>query len=877
MEGIEKHLLPTRRKRRRKVVVLHGLGGIGKTQLSIEFARRHQLRFSAVIWLDGRSEDRLRQSITTVASRIPKSQIPESSRRHLPQNTTDIDTAIKDVLAWLSAPENNTWLVVFDNVDKDYRDLQHIPDAYDVKRYIPSADHGSVLITTRLVNLGQLGTPIQVSRVDGEQALAIFKNGYRRDFEGTLLPSCVEGPCKKASLLISAADSAESNRLLGLLDGLPLALAQASTFMRETATSFAEYIEFYKAQWGELMGSHDSSQAPLQEYQNGSVWTTWTISYQAIQQRDKMAANLLLLWACLDNKDLWFELLVPAYRRLRTEECIPEWFRAVASSKLTFTRTVKLLLGYSLVEGTEGLSSYATHPIVHEWAWQMQEEDARAKHRWLSRVIIGMAVPHRSERDFSVTQRRLLPHADRCVGPSLGGITNSYDMQRHSNAAILTFDALHSLGNLYADQGKLGEAEKMYQRALQGKEKALSAEHTSTLQTVNNLGILYRDQGKLGEAEKMYQRALQGREKALGAEHTLTLDTVHNLGLLYVDQGKLGEAEKMYQRALQGYEKALGAEHTSTLETVNNLGSVYKDQGRLGETEKMYQRALQGYEKALGAEHTSTLETINNLGNLYMDQGKLGEAEKMYQRALQGKEKALGTEHTSTLATVGNLGILYRDQGKLGDAEKMYQQALQGYEKALGAEHTLTLQTVNNLGILYRDQGKLGEAEKMYQRALQGYEKALGAEHTSALQTVNNLGILYRDQGKLGEAEKMYQRALQGYEKALGPESVMTYVPALNSFWGLGALFHVVGNFAEARGMYSKALVGYEKVVGHDHRSCQHLREMLSSLDDTANSLLIDTMEDLRHKPEGQSSHFITEKTPSKSKRHKLLRKLGLR
>lgn len=60
------------------------------------------------------------------------------------------------------------------------------------------------------------------------------------------------------------------------------------------------------------------------------------------------------------------------------------------------------------------------------------------------------------------------------------------------------------LGNLCADQGKLAEAEKMYQRALQGYEKALGLEHTSTLAAVNNLGLFYADQGKLDEAEKMY-------------------------------------------------------------------------------------------------------------------------------------------------------------------------------------------------------------------------------------------------------------------------------------------------------------------------------------------------------------------------------------
>jgi tetratricopeptide (TPR) repeat protein len=56
---------------------------------------------------------------------------------------------------------------------------------------------------------------------------------------------------------------------------------------------------------------------------------------------------------------------------------------------------------------------------------------------------------------------------------------------------------------------------------------------------INNLGNLYANQGKLDEAEKMYLRALEGREKALGAEHTLLLETVTNLGNLYLSQGKL--------------------------------------------------------------------------------------------------------------------------------------------------------------------------------------------------------------------------------------------------------------------------------------------------------------------------------------------------
>src|SRR5436305_8645402 len=95
------------------------------------------------------------------------------------------------------------------------------------------------------------------------------------------------------------------------------------------------------------------------------------------------------------------------------------------------------------------------------------------------------------------------------------------------------------------------------------------------------LGLLYRHQSKLVGAEEMCMRALQGSEKALGAEHTSTIDAVNNLGTLYSVQGKLVDAEKMLMRALQRYEKALSAEHTPTLNAVNNLGTLYSVQGKL--------------------------------------------------------------------------------------------------------------------------------------------------------------------------------------------------------------------------------------------------------------------------------------------------------
>ena len=249
--------------------------------------------------------------------------------------------------------------------------------------------------------------------------------------------------------------------------------------------------------------------------------------------------------------------------------------RSMASSKLAFTQTIKLLLGYSLVEGTEGLSSYATHPVVHEWAWHMLEEEGRAEYCWLATVITGEAVPYKSEKEFWVLQRRLLPHADRCVGCDLAEINNSYDKQRNSKADILALAARHSLGNLYADQDKLGEAEKMYQRALDGYEKAWGPDHTSTLATVNNLGLLYVEsrQACRGGEDVSAGAGWKGESMGPGSLHPPLPPSTTWAASFTLIKASMPRREKMYRRALDGKgEQHWGPDHTSTLATVNNLG-----------------------------------------------------------------------------------------------------------------------------------------------------------------------------------------------------------------------------------------------------------------------------------------------------------------
>jgi tetratricopeptide (TPR) repeat protein len=140
---------------------------------------------------------------------------------------------------------------------------------------------------------------------------------------------------------------------------------------------------------------------------------------------------------------------------------------------------------------------------------------------------VGSYVPDHEKHKYWVTQNRLIRHAARCWDMVVKGVVKEDEIAW----------VLRSLADLYSDWGKLDEAEKIYQRALQEYEKVWGPEHISTLNTVNNLGALYADQGKMDEAEKMYQRALQGYEKALGREQVKTyipaLNTLENIAVLY--------------------------------------------------------------------------------------------------------------------------------------------------------------------------------------------------------------------------------------------------------------------------------------------------------------------------------------------------------
>ncbi|KAI0554134.1 kinesin light chain [Xylaria curta] len=686
----------------RRVVVLQGLGGIGKTQLTVAYAKRYRDEYSAIFWLSIKDQSSIQESFTEAAKQILR-QHPNA--KHLNAlNLQHNDEVVNAVKAWLSQPGNTRWLLVYDNYDNPKLGNDTDDATIDINRFLPEAYQGSVIVTTRSpqVNLGHM---IRIRKIesmnDGLQILATTSGRHKLDTD------------------------VDAKVLVKELDGLPLALASAGAYMRRVSIGFADYHRLYKESWARL----HTSAPNLGSYRDRTLCSTWELSYTHIQKEYPLAAHLLRWWAYFDNEDIWFELL-------RLEGAVdPPWIYELAD-EINFNKAMGMLQDYGFVEPHISSSDliesrgYSIHACVHAWSVYVLNSDWDTNLARLSVKCVAERVPPQHDRQYWLLQRRLLSHATVC------------------SAAITDDDdglawAFHKLGDLYADKGKLSEAERMYLRALRGKEKVHGPDHELTLDTVNDLGIVYKNQGKLSEAERMYLRALRGKEKVHGPDHESTLDTVNNLGVLYDNQGKLSEAERMYLRALRGKEKIYGPNHVSTLNTVNNLGVLYDNQGKLSEAESIFLRALRGKEKICGPNHVSTLNTVNNLGVLYDNQGKLSEAERMYLRALQGYEKIYGPDHGSTLDTVNNLGDLYTKQNRLPEAEEMLLRARQGYQEAMGLRdvmrHRPAMKNLWCLGDILLSQGKPAEAKILLEQAYTGLEALLGPSHEHVQMLRNTL------------------------------------------------------------------------------------------------------------------------------------------
>jgi tetratricopeptide (TPR) repeat protein/transcriptional regulator with XRE-family HTH domain len=702
---------------------ISGLGGVGKTQVAVEYAYRHRDKYHAVFWAKADTHENLVADMVALANLL---NLPQKIER-------DQGKIVQAVKRWLQAHSN--WLLILDNVD----DLTLVHEWLEVET-------GHVLLTTRSQFTGTLAQTIDLERMSAEEGSLFLLHRSKLLAPDTTLEEAPETLRSTALTLVE------------LLDGLPLALDQAGAYIEETGCSLSDYLERYQQQRAALLARRGRMGAD-HPY---SVMTTLTMACVRVDQANPAALELLRLCAFLHADAIPEEMITEATVHLGPV------LQPVATDPLQLDEAITTLRAYSLIRRDPVSKILNIHRLVQ--AVLKERMDETEQQEWISRVIkvINWAFP----KDMRIGQwnvedwqrcERLLPHALECITP-----IKHWNIILPEAASLLlkTATYLHN-------RGQFSAAEPLYYQALQLQEQLSGSEHPDVASLLCKLAELYRDQGKYEESISLCQRALHIQEQVLGPEHPEVTWPLHGLALLYNDKGRYAEAEQLFERVLRIREQALGGEHPDSVYPLNNLAVLYFNQDKYAEAEPLLKRAIHIQEQALGQEHFHLAFPLANLAIAYYEQGKYSEVEPLLQRALRLQEQTLGPEHPQLAFNLNNLAALYYYQGKYAEAEPLFLRALHIREQTMGPEHSLVARSLEGLASLYRDQGKYTEAESLFLRALHIREQQLGLHHAETAESLHDLAVLYHVQGKVTEAESFYLQALSIREQ-LGTQPTKT-------------------------------------------------------------------------------------------------------
>jgi len=625
---------------------LYGLGGIGKTQAAVEYAFRYGDDYAHVFWMLAASREMLTSDYVTLAALL---DLPE----HAEQDQQRLVAAVK---RWLAAHEG--WLLILDNAD----------DLSQVQEFLPTRHKGYVLCTTRAQAAGALAASVEVERLKPQEgALLLLRWAKLLDIDTPLDQARVE-------------DRAEALRIVQEMDGLPLAIVQAGAYVEETGCSLTDYLRLYTTHRKDLLARRSRL---LLDYPE-TVATTWSLSFQQVEQQSPAAAELLRLCAFLAPDAIPEELLARGAAELG----------AVLGSAVTdpfqLNAALEVLRRYSLLRRDRGTHLLSIHRLVQ--AVLKESMDQQTQCAWAERTVraINAAFPEADAGTGANQQDYLqeyLPHVQECA-------TLIKEHQLHfPEAARLLYQA----GAFLHGHGFYLQSQSLHELALAIREQVLGAEHPVVAESLNALAVLARIQGEDQQAERLHRQALAIRAKRLGAEHSSTVQSLNNLGVLYRTQGKYEQAEPLLQQALSINKHSLGPEHLDTLYTVINLAKLYAEQRKDEQAEQLLQQALATGERILEPGHPLIAYTLNLLAWLSYTQGNYERAEPLWQQSIAILEQTLGPEHPATAERLDDLAELYAAQGRYAQAQSLCQRAINIGEQRLGSEHPDTIKYLQHL------------------------------------------------------------------------------------------------------------------------------------------------------------------------------------
>jgi tetratricopeptide (TPR) repeat protein len=573
------------------VQALRGMGGVGKTQIAIEYAHRHAADYDVVWWLNAENAALLGEQFAVLAAELCCAD-PSAS----------LDVVQRAVLGELH--RRPRWLLIFDNATQ--------PD--DVRDWLPGGA-GHVLIASRSYGWEEVAVPVDVDVLTRAESAAILRN-------------------RVAGLSEQEADSAA-----GAVGDLPLAVAQAACYLAETKMPAGQYVALLKTRAADLLNEGKPPSYP------STLAAVTRLAYDRLRAEDEGAADIAAICAFLAPEP------VPVEWFTRAADELPDPLANRMTDPLTRSRLLARLSRSSLARlDPDGLTMHRLTQAILRGRLPPDQADAV---RSLAEKLIAARAPGDPALPGNwPAWARVLPHL-LAIDPAVSDhldlrnvalnaawyVTRRGDAEAGHDLAEQLYErwrerigpddehtlwAASILANALSDMGRYAQARQLDEDVLARRRRVWGADHRETLISTGNLASCLYVLGETAAARELYEDTLARRRRVLGADHPETLVSAIGLAFSLRKLGEFQAARELDEDAFARSSRVLGTDHPATLVAASALAYTLREMGEYSAARDLDEDTLRRRRRVLGEEHPDTRQSAANLA---ADLQALGEPE----------------------------------------------------------------------------------------------------------------------------------------------------------------------------------------------------------------------------------------------------------
>ncbi|WP_051945175.1 FxSxx-COOH system tetratricopeptide repeat protein [Streptacidiphilus rugosus] len=740
------------RDRRSTVVLptpqtLYGLGGVGKTQVALEYAHRFMADYDLVWWIEAEQPEQVAVSLTDLGRRLDL---------RVGENANENAELVKETLRLGMHPKAKRWLLIFDNAD----------DPSQIVQFFPGGP-GDVLVTSR-----------NQAWVSHAEALEV--DVFRRE-------ESIEHLCRRAPAL-SPQDAALVAEAVG---DLPLAVEIASAWLETTGVPVSDYVDQLHNEAVKALAVTKPVDYPT------TFGATWNVSIARLREQMPAAVRLLQLCAFLSADSIAISIfysdqmmtsLLPYDDELRDKNMMGRVIRAIGryglarvdNSNRTFQvhRMVQAVIRAELTLEQEDELVHDVHRILVGARPDFGDTDD--PENWpLFELIWPHLTPSNAENCDEADTRQLLidrvrylwKRGDLDRAETLGRRLDSNWTDKLGQDDRQTLQLRFQLASVLRSKGLAQECLELDQDTLSRQSRVLRSDHPLTLQTAGNLAADLRVLGRFPEALRRDQETYAKMKEELGEEDPRTLNIANNLAVDYRFNGDYEAARILDEEVYSLRTAVLGVTHPYTLSSKAALAEDERSLGNYARSISLLSEFREEY--SVPVPDLASLRYAKSLALSLRRAGQQSEARRLTMDTYNRYLERYSADVPDALSCALNLAAEYSAAGDKELARDTAQEVYRSYRERLGAEHPFTLICANNLTIYLRDIGQPAqktEAVDLGERTLDRLTTKLGLEHPYTLCAMLNLANSHGDNGDLVRAEELGRAALEGLVLRYGPK-----------------------------------------------------------------------------------------------------------